>query len=255
VFTDWGDSTNPLTTGALSPVTMSPNPIGPPATITWATFNASMAAVKGIYTIFVQGHSASPYLKDHYYPVAINVSGVNRDFTSNGDGKLFSMPATGGTATGTIAFSTPNKGGTYFGGPVHLSLEGGPDPLTGGVLPTGIGSVSFSTNDFTLGLGAVVPVDITIDGGTLGPKVYPLTIRATGLNQSGDVVTHLVPINLSIATALSSTEYVDIQGFAVFRISSINSNNVMAYAITGVYKDMNDPALRRGQVARLVPWN
>jgi hypothetical protein len=29
----------------------------------------------------------------------------------------------------------------------------------------------------------------------------------------------------------------------------------MAYAITGVYADMNDPALRRGQAARLVPWN
>jgi hypothetical protein len=82
-----------------------------------------------------------------------------------------------------------------------------------------------------------------------------LTIRATGTNSSGDVVTHLVPITLNIATGLSSTEYVDIEGFTVFRIAEINSNNVMAYAITGVYADMNDPALRRGQAARLVPWN
>jgi hypothetical protein len=122
-------------------------------------------------------------------------------------------------------------------------------------VPTGLGTVTFSTNDFTLGLGQVVPVDITINGGTLGPGVYPLTIRATGTNSSGDVVTHLVPITLNIATGLSSTEYVDIEGFTVFRIAEINSNNVMAYAITGVYADMNDPALRRGQAARLVPWN
>jgi hypothetical protein len=251
-FTDWGDPTNPMTLGKLSPLTFSPNPIGAPATITWSTFNTTGAA-KGIYTFWVQGHSPSPYLKDHYYPVALNVAGVNRDFTSNGNGKLFSMATTGSSATGTIAFSTPNKGGTYFGGAVHLTIEGGPGDV--GVLPTGLGTVTFSTNDFTLGLGQVVPVDITINGGTLGPGVYPLTIRATGTNSSGDVVTHLVPITLNIATGLSSTEYVDIEGFTVFRIAEINSNNVMAYAITGVYADMNDPALRRGQAARLVPWN
>lgn len=251
-FTDWGDPTNPMTTGTLRPITFSPNPIGAPATITWSTFNTS-GAPKGIYTIWVQGHSSSPYLKDHYYPVALNVAGVNRDFASNGNGKLFSMTATGQTATGAIAFSTPNKGGTYFGGSVHLSIEGGPGSL--GVLPTGLGSVTFSANDFTLNQGQTVSVDITINGGTLGPGTYPLTIRATGTNSSGDVVTHLIPITLAIATSLSSTEYVDIEGFAVFRIAQLNSNNVMAYAITGVYADMNDPALRRGQAARLVPWN
>ncbi|HET9520584.1 MAG TPA: Tad domain-containing protein [Candidatus Limnocylindrales bacterium] len=251
-FTDWGDPTNPMTLGTLLPITFAPNPIGAPASITWTTFTTSGAA-KGIYTFWVQGHSPSPYLKDHYYPVALNVAGVNRDFTSNGNGKLFSMETTGSTASGAIAFSTPNKGGTYFGGSVHLSIEGGPGD--GGVLPTGLGAVTFSTNDFTLNQGQVVPVDISINGGTLGPGVYPLTIRATGTNSGGDVVTHLVPITLSIATALSSTEYVDIEGFAVFRIAEINSNNVMAYAITGVHADMNDPALRRGQVARLVPWN
>jgi hypothetical protein len=30
---------------------------------------------------------------------------------------------------------------------------------------------------------------------------------------------------------------------------------VTAYAITPVIPDMNDERLRRGQVARLVPWN
>ena len=51
------------------------------------------------------------------------------------------------------------------------------------------------------------------------------------------------------------SEYVDIMGFAVFRITSIDSNSVYGYAISGVYADMNDSSLRRGQVARLVPWN
>jgi hypothetical protein len=39
------------------------------------------------------------------------------------------------------------------------------------------------------------------------------------------------------------------------RIAAADSNVVTAYAITPVIADMNDPALRRGQVARLVPWD
>ena len=33
-----------------------------------------------------------------------------------------------------------------------------------------------------------------------------------------------------------------------------DSNSVDGDAISGVYADMNDSNLRRGQVARLVPW-
>ncbi|HYH92205.1 MAG TPA: hypothetical protein VD763_03515, partial [Candidatus Saccharimonadales bacterium] len=89
----------------------------------------------------------------------------------------------------------------------------------------------------------------------LGPGVYSLTLRVTGLNSAGQPVTRLVPITLTIATASTSSEYVDILGFATFRITSMDSNAIYGYAISGVYADMNDPELRRGQVARLVPWS
>ena len=46
-----------------------------------------------------------------------------------------------------------------------------------------------------------------------------------------------------------------VMGFAVFRITSIDSNSVYGYATSGAYAVMNDSGLRRGQVARLVPWN
>jgi hypothetical protein len=36
---------------------------------------------------------------------------------------------------------------------------------------------------------------------------------------------------------------------------SADTNTIAAYAITPMITDMNDPQLRRGQVARLVPWN
>ena len=84
---------------------------------------------------------------------------------------------------------------------------------------------------------------------------YSLTVRATGQNTSGQTVTHLYPIKFDVATAGTSGDYVDIMGFTVFRIASVNSNDVMGYAITPVIADMNDPRLSHGQVAKLVPWN
>jgi hypothetical protein len=250
-FTDWGDPANPYGT-TLLPLAFSPDPVTPNATVTWSSFQTTGAPV-GVYTIWVQGHSSSPYLTDHYYPVAVKIGSVNRDFSSNGSGLVIATASTGTTGTGTMDFSTTNNNSTYFGGTVNLTVEGG--PAANGVLPTGIGAVSVSPSSFTLNRGANQQVTVSVNGGTLGPGEYPLTIRATGTNSAGQVVTRLIPFVFDVATAGTSDEYVDIMGFGVFRITSADSNGIYGYAISGVYADMNDPALRRGQVARLVPWN
>ena len=96
---------------------------------------------------------------------------------------------------------------------------------------------------------------MTINGGSLSPGEYLMTVRATGTNNSGQVVTRLVPFIFDVATGATSNEYVDIVGWAVFRITSDINNSIDGYAISGVYADVNDPQLRRGQTARLVPWN
>jgi len=250
-FTDWGDASNPYGT-SLSALTFTPQPATPATTITWATFNTTAAPV-GVYTVWIQGHSPSPYLTDHYYPVAVNVGSVVRDFSSTGAGLVIPVATTGATGTGTMTFSTPNVTSTYFGGTVNLTVEGGPQ--SNGVLPVGLGATSVSPSSFALNKGASQSVTVSINGGSLGPGEYPLTIRATGTNFAGQKVTRLIPILFDVATAGTSSEYVDIMGFAIFRITDINSNSVNGYAISGVYADMNDPALRLGQVARLVPWN
>jgi hypothetical protein len=256
-FKDWGDAANPYGT-SLSLLTFTPQPATPPSTITWATFNTTAAAPTGIYTIWIQGHSPSPYLTDHYYPVAINIGGVSRDFAPTGSGLMVSTPTTGGTGTASFSISTSNNGSTAFaptGSPatVTLTLEGGPQSL--GVLPVGLGATSLTPTSFGLSKGQTQNINVSINAGSLGPGEYPLTIRATGTNSDGQVVTRLIPITFDVATGSTSTEYVDIVGFAIFRITDINSNSIDGYAISGVYPDMNDPALRRGQVARLVPWN
>jgi hypothetical protein len=152
----------------------------------------------------------------------------------------------------TFSTTTTKKVDTSFSGTVNLSIEGGPGSL--GVLPAGIGAVSISPASVTLNNSDSKAVTLTLNGGTLPAGEYPLTVRATGTNADGQVVTHQVPFVFDIATAGTSSEYVDVMGFAIFRITDVNSNSVDGYAISGVYADMNDPQLSRGQVARLVPW-
>jgi putative Flp pilus-assembly TadE/G-like protein len=249
-FPNWGETGHPWGS-TMTPLSFSPSPLTPNGTVTWTTFQTS-GAPQGVYTVWIQGHSSSPVLLDHFYPVGISIGSVNRDFSTSG-GAAVLIPSTGGTGTTTVNVSTPNNNGTYFGGAVSLSVEGGAD--TNGVLPTGIGTVSVSPSTITLNKGTSQTATISVNGGTLGPGVYSLSLRVTGTNSGGQPVTRMVPINVAIATASTSNEYVDILGFTTFRITSIDSNAVYGYAISGVYADMNDPALRRGQVARLVPWN
>ena len=255
-FTDWGDPANPYGT-TLLPITFSPSPLAPDGTVTWTSFETS-GAPQGVYTVWIQGHSSSPVLLDHFYPVGISIGNVNRDFSTSG-GAAVLIPSTGGTGTTTVTVSTPNVNGTYFGGTVDLSIEGGAD--SNGVLPPGIGALSVTPSSITLNKGVSQTTTLVINGGTLGPGVYSLTLRVTGTNSAGQPVTRLQPIFVAIATASTTNEYVDILGFTTFRISCVPSvpscpaNSIFGYAISGVYADMNDPALRRGQVARLVPWN
>jgi Flp pilus assembly protein TadG len=249
-FGDWGDAASPYGT-TLLPLVFGPSPMTPNGFVTWTTFQTA-GAPTGIYTVWIQGHSSDPVLLDHYYPVGIAIGNVNRDFTTSSEATI-TLATTGSTGTATALVSTTNNNATFFGGNVDLSIEGGAN--AGGVLPVGIGAVSVSPSSVTLGKGVAQPVTISIDGGTLSPGNYSLTMRATGTNSAGQPVTRLMPVTLSIATASTSNQYVDIMGFATFRITAMDANTVYGYAISGVYADLNDPALRRGQVARLVPWN
>ncbi len=249
-FKDWGDVQNPYGT-TLSNLTFSPNPVTPDAPVTVTTFNTTGAPV-GIYTIWVQGHSGSPYLTDHYYPMAVNVGGVVRDFNASIGGLDITIPATGGSGTVTFTVSTQNSNSTGFGGTVALSVEGG--AATNGVLPAGIGARTLSSNSAVLNKGDTRTITLTINAGTLAPGTYPLTMAILGNNSAGQKVTRLYPFTVSVATSASQNEYIDIAGFGVFRVTKITSNEMEGYAVTDAYPDMNDARLRRGQTVRLIKW-
>src|SRR5207249_3824026 len=116
---------NPLLTGSLAPLTFSPSPGTPKTTVTWTSFHTTGAQTR-ISTIWILGHSGSPYLTDHYYSVAVNVGSEQRDFSYDGNGLSLYAATTGTDASGVITFATENSSTKAFNGTVGLTLEGGP---------------------------------------------------------------------------------------------------------------------------------
>lgn len=249
------DLQNPLTSGAMtggaSAITYNPNPVTPSlgsgVNVSLTNITTS-GAIAGIYTIWAQGQAGSPYLTTKVQPMMLKVGTVTRDFLFTSNVSTFDV-ASGGTATFTLQLqNAPNKS-TNFGNPVALSVD---TPL-----PVGIGSISFSSSSVSPTKTGAVST-LTVNSGTMAPGLYTLTVRATGMNgdSTSRKVTHLIQVTLNVGgSGNGNQEYVDISGFAVMRIAAMDSNTISAYAITPVITDMNDPQLRRGQAARLVPWN
>lgn len=250
------DPQNPLTTGALTggsgAITYTPNPVSPSlgsGENVALTDITTAGATDGIYTIWAQGQAGSPYLTTKVQPIAVKVGTVTRDFTFT-SATTSADVVSGDTATFDLELTnSPNKN-TAFGNPVSLSVD---TPL-----PTGVGTISFSSTSVSpTKTGA--HSTLSIPTGTLAPGIHTFTVRATGMNNDSTSrkVSHLIQVTVNVNGVGSggNQEYVDISGFAVMRIATADANTVAAYAISPVITDMNDPQLRRGQVARLVPWN
>lgn len=256
---DPGDPANPMTDGTLlggaTPFTYTPNPVTPTlgaGTQVSMTNATTSGATPGVYTMWLRGEAGAPYLSVKYLPFPVTVGTINHDFTITGPIEELA-PTLGSSATWDLNLS--RNGSSGFGSDVSLSVEA----LPGQSLPAGLGPVTFSANPVTIGAGSGTNLTLTINSGTLSSGQYDLVVRATGLNADSPnrQVTHLLPIRLLVATGstASSTDYVDITGFAVMKVASMNANSVSAYALTPVVPDLTDPRLRLGQVVRLVPWN
>jgi len=255
---DANDPNNPMVLGTLvgsDPIDYDPNPVTPSlgsgTSVSMKDITTSGAA-PGIYALWIRGQAGSPYLTTKHEPLAIKVGSVGRDFGVSSDVSLQTVVA-GATATFRVAVKDAQN--QAFGGPVTLSLEGLNSPLPGGV------TASFSPATVTpLGKSSkLFSSTLTVGTTGLANGTHRFVVRATGLNGESTPrsVTRLYPIEITIGdgTTSGSDEYVDVVGFAVMRIASADANTVTAYAITPVIADLDDFALRRGQVARLVPWD
>jgi hypothetical protein len=262
------DPANPMVLGTLvtnlalvppDPITYDPNGVNPSmgggTSVTLGNVTTA-GATPGIYVLWIHGQAGAPYLTTKYTPISIQIGTVTRDFAFTADTSTQDVAAAGSDATFTLTLqNTPNKN-TAFGGPVTLSVDG--------PLPAGVGPITFGSSTVTPNKPGA-STTLTINTGTMAIGPHTFNVRATGMNgdSTSRKVTHLMQVTVRVAPSSGSTgdEYVDIVGFAVMRITTMPvvlgdpSNSISAYAITPVIADPNDPRLRRGQVAKLVPWN
>ena len=209
----------------------------------------------GIYTVWLQGSSGSPLYRLHRYPVTVAVGGAERDFDlanstlsaeTTTAGEIMQLPIYVATGTGPDAY-----GGTGAT-PVQLSVDA--DCAAPPCFPAG--QVSFSSNSVmpsSVGSGTLSTMTVNTSG--VGPGEYTFTLRATGTNGDRQPVTHLATVTINVQTSVGDNKYVDIIGWAIFKITEIGSNYFNGQAISGVYATSNDPALRTAQRARLIPWS
>jgi Flp pilus assembly protein TadG len=225
----------------------------------------------GIYTVWIEGESGNPYYQRRRVTVPVRIqkdANGDGDYNDSGDVKVtrdFSLinsvldgstPTLGGSISMPIYVNTTNAASTRWnGGAVSLSWDTG--SLTNCSLnPASLGSASigFSASSVTPTTGTGALSTLTINTTGLAQGCYMFTLRAHGTNGNAQPVTHLQLVRFTVATTTSSGQYVDIIGFTVFQIDAITANDILGHAVTGVYADPNNSALRRAQRARLVPW-
>lgn len=254
-------SVTPPAAGDMNQPTWSTDVFIPAKNGTNVAMNAisTNAIPAGIYTVWLEGHSGNPYFQTRRVPVPVKVGGAQRDFSLANSTTTTSIPAMGGSASIPIYVSTTTASGTKWGS-------------TGGAVTLGVDESSFSDCSFgpaTIGAGqltlsatSVTPTasgsgalsTLTINSVGLAPGCYRFNVRAYGTNGDTQPVVHLQPITFTVATQPAGGSYVDITGFAVFEVTGVDANSIFGRAVSGVYADPNDQALRRAQVARLMPW-
>ena len=225
----------------------------------------------GIYTVWIEGESGNPYYQQRRVAVPVRIqqdANGDGDYNDAGDVKVtrdFSLinsvldgstPTLGASISMPIYVNTTNAASTRWnGGAVSLSWDTGAFTNCS-MNPAAIGSASigFSAASVTPTTGTGALSTMTINTTGLAQGCYMFTLRARGTNGDGQPVTHLQLVRFTVATTTSSGQYVDVLGFTVFQIDGITSNDILGHAITGVFADPNNQALRRAQRARLVPW-
>jgi hypothetical protein len=222
--------------------------------------NLSTNAVSpGIYTVWLEGHSGNPYFQSRRYAVPVKVGGAVRDFSLANSTTSGSTASLGGSISLPIYVSTTSASGTKWGtggSAVSLTYD------TGSFTDCSLNPDTIGAGQITLSNPSVVPSSsgsgtlstLTISTVGLAAGCYRFNLRAGGTNGDGQPVTHVQPVTFTVATTSSSGSYVDIIGFAVFEVTNVDANSISAQAVSAVYADPNDQALRRAQTARLLPW-
>jgi hypothetical protein len=264
-----GTATNPFLSGCATlstpAFTVNPTPGGP----LYATYNQTWNTIttnncdKGIYQAWLRGTSSAPYTsRVHETLVNVNVAGQQRDFSIDSSDAYAAIAGPGTQADYVIRTTTANSGSTKWTGSNLLTLSWAKCPTTTdpSIIPPEVLVCGIDGNFASTSVTNVDPgEDHTLNVQTLLARpleTYKGWVRETGLDDvTNKRVTHLLQVTLEVGLVPGGvTQYVDVLGYTVFKITQINSNDVSGRAVTGVYSDPNDLALSAGKKIGLVPW-
>jgi hypothetical protein len=257
---------SPPATGKMSEPTFTPNTFVPAQNGTSVSMGSILTTdvPPGIYAVWLEGQAGAPYSQIRRQPFPVRIGSVPRQFRIEGpvDGTI---DAIGGSTSLPLRIVTDGPGATAWTGgsstatPVDVSWDA-TSLTTCSHAPVAWGAPTISFNGMASASvapssGTGTAVDMAIHSGSLASGCYLFTLRAQGVNSDGQPVVRLRQVQFSVAATTGPNEYVDITGFAVFEISGIDANAIYARAITGIYADPNDFALRAAQRPRLIPWS
>ena len=267
--TDGGGTllTNPFLNGCavMSSPAFSANPTLPNQstyTQVWNTITTT-GCDKGIFQAWLRGTSSAPYTsRVHETLVNINVGSQARDFSLASSDAYESIAGPGTQADYLIHTTTANSGSTKWTGSNLLTLSWAKCPTTTdtSILPPEVMVCGIDGNFGTTTVTNVDPgEDHTFNVQTFlarSNEVYKGWIRETGLDDvTNKRVTHLLEVTLEVGVVAGGTsQYVDVLGYTVFKITAITSNDVSGRAVSGVYTDPDDIAVSAGKKIGLVPW-
>jgi hypothetical protein len=227
----------------------------------WNTITTS-GCDKGIFQAWLRGTSSAPYTsRIHETLVNINVGGQLRDFSLVSSDAYEAIAGPGTQADYTI-HTTTSSGSTKWTGGNLLTLSWAKCPTTTdqSILPPEVLVCGIDGNFGSTSVANVDPgEDHTFNVQTFlarSGEVYKGWVRETGLDDvTNKRVTHLMEVTLEVGViAGGATQYVDVLGYTVFKITSINSNDVNGRAVSGMYYDPDDIAVSAGKKIGLVPW-
>jgi Flp pilus assembly protein TadG len=243
------------TAGHMNEPTFTPDNFAPATNGTNVTTGGfqTNAIAPGIYTVWIHGTSSAP-VKARRHPVTVRIGGASKDFG------LENSVLSGSTDTlgGTISFEVRVRNKSWGSGSnVNLSWDSASltDCLLNPIAAPPSMIVGFSATSVSPGGGQGTLSTMTVDTDGLPSGCYKFNVRAKGTNGDSQPVTHLAVATFYVTAQPSSGSYVDIIGFAMFEVASVDANTISGRAISPICADPQCAELRQVQRARLIPWS
>jgi hypothetical protein len=251
-------------TGAPAPGAMN-EPTFNPDNFTFASGQSSRSVVMesistdtispGIYTVWLKGTSSVPS-KARRHPVPVFVGGATKGYHLTNSNLSGSADNLGDTIAMTVRVR--NDGWQTGGAATQVALSWDPSSLSDCLLnpvaqPAGM-TVTFGTPAVTPANGQGAASTLTVDTDGLATGCYMFTVRASATNADNQPVVRLATATIYVDAEPSDGLYVEIIGFSMFEVDSIDGNTIRGRAVGPICADPDCAELRRVLRARLIPW-